>query len=243
MRCPSCSSGSGCVPEAAEPVASSINWADEQPLESTIEDAKVWRCSSCSSSFPSSDMPQDSEYACERLLPQVFGGDAEDAQRCAQRALELRRRVDLELGPTHWIGVLATFAWLQKCLTQLQSWDIIGFSEKDVQAGSAMVAKWLQDFAPLNSHQRLSALALTLRLASHLGGDMRRWGYDPSDPLQDGASKNAIHLLVQHGVSPATPDSSPSLAWDVHGGAGKNSVVPQASRRFMGVWKQQRADG
>merc|ERR1711964_22488 len=100
----------------------------------------------------------------------------------------------------------------QKCLVQLQSLDTIKFSEADVQAASTTVARWLKDCAPFNTHQRLSALALALRLSAHLGGDLANWGYDPSDPLHDGGSKNAMNLLDQHGVS--DPASQVSIAWD-----------------------------
>jgi hypothetical protein len=233
MRCPRCGESS-CLPQAREPEPSKIEWAGEQPVEIIIPDAKEWHCKACSGTIPASQMPGDLEQECEELLPGVFGGEPEEAHMYAQRALELRRRVAGSLGPSHWIFVLATFAWLQKCLTQLQSLNVIQFSDRDLQTASALIARWLRDCTPLNTHQRLSALALTLRLASQLGGDLQSWGYDPSDPLQDGSSKNAMNLLASHGVS--VPACVASAAWDHKSDSAELKHISEASPPYQGSW-------
>jgi hypothetical protein len=129
------------------------------------------------------------EAELNELVPRAMQGPAENADEDAAALVQLRNGAVAKLGNNHWATVLATFAWLQKSYVLLRRAPIVAFSEADLQGACSAVASWLQVAAAKNLEQRLSALFIALRLAENLGGGLRSWGYDPTDPLGSGVAR------------------------------------------------------
>eukprot|EP00927_Polykrikos_kofoidii_P070611 TRINITY_DN67025_c0_g1_i1.p1 TRINITY_DN67025_c0_g1~~TRINITY_DN67025_c0_g1_i1.p1 ORF type:complete len:538 (-),score=76.95 TRINITY_DN67025_c0_g1_i1:99-1646(-) len=197
MRCPRCS-GQNCVPVHDEQGSDlSADWFGDRPLRDLIHDATVWSCQTCNAICPSSEMPLFAEEELNRLVPQAMHWSVDTSAADVLKADQLRSRAAQTVGTMHWTWVLTTFAWLQKWLARLRAASVVEISDKRLQAGSAAIANWFRVCAPDCSEQRLSALFLSVRLASNLGGSIRDWGYEPEDPLgDDGASAKR---LAEHG--------------------------------------------
>jgi len=148
-----------------------------------IPDASTWKCAACNEICSSEVLPLRHEKQLAELVPQVMQGPAEDATADAVQLGNLRLKVAQVLGVNHWTWVLATFAWLQKCLIRLRTHNVISFNEASMHAASQAVVKWLQVAAPDNVEQRMSAVFIAARLARELGEGVRSWGYDPARPL------------------------------------------------------------
>mmetsp|Transcript_36126 Transcript_36126/g.59473 ORF Transcript_36126/g.59473 Transcript_36126/m.59473 type:complete len:474 (-) Transcript_36126:31-1452(-) len=194
MVCPKCGAPK-CMPAGEDCEATALEWSCERELAELFPEVSTWECGACGASFSGEDMPLAAEDHMTSLIPEVMQGPPQHALRDGQRASELRERAAAQLGCNHWIWMLATFAWLQKAFVQLQHNTVIDFSESDLRSASNAVARWFESCAPLNTEQRLSALALTLRLAKNIGGPLQAWGYSPEDPLGDGTG--AVKRLAQ----------------------------------------------
>lgn len=151
-------------------------------------------------------MPVAAEERLSRWVPEVMQGSPQQAHDDIEKALELRQRAASEVGKGNWTWMLASFAWLQKCLILLNSHTIIKFTERDVRQASAGIAGWFEEFAPMLFEQRMSALSLTLKLMQNLGGPLQEWGYNPEDPLGDGCPIKP--LAERLGLSQALEDSA-----------------------------------
>lgn len=201
MRCPACKSPQ-CMPVRDDSNAASADWAGDRALRELIPEAVTWHCAACNTESSSSEMPLQAEQELSNKVPDVLGGPPENASEDRHEAWELSDRASRELGPMHWTWMLATFAWLQKCLTELQRHPVIDFGEGELREASSAIARWFDACAPDNVEQRLSALCLAARLAQCYGTPLQLWGYDAKDPLGD--STEVAKKLAAIAMSPAS---------------------------------------
>lgn len=240
LLCPKCGAPQ-CIPCEA---TAAQQWSCERDLGELFPEATTWQCGACGGTFPSEDMPLEAEDYITSLIPEVMQGPPQHASRDGQRASELRERAAAQLGCNHWIWMLATFAWLQKALIQLQHNTVIDFSERDLRSASSAVARWFKSCAPLNTEQRLSALALTLRLARNIGGPLQAWGYSPDDPLGDGsgAVKRLAQKLGDPSLEALLTNASEECIEPVHvrpddvGKVASASTATATGKRYVAAW-------
>lgn len=244
MRCPMCNAAR-CVPTYMAPEGS--GWDGSRPLNDLVPEASRWRCLTCAATPTSSLMPLKIEEELVTMVPQVMQRDPAGAVNDAAAVDRLRRQASEALGKGHWTWVLATFAWLQKSFLIVCNSTIVPFNEKELQEGSAAVAKWFAEFATDSIEQRLSALFLATRLAHNLGGGLPLWGYDPADTLGR-TGQSVANRLEEHGWRLRGPNSD-EPSWspgDRHGGRRETewSAVPLrgSSRRRPGGWAPRNVD-
>merc|ERR1719350_770954 len=139
--------------------------------------------------------------------------------------------------------MLSAFTWLQKSLMILHTSTVVDFHEADLQEVSAKVAAWFQECTPKNVEQRLQGLHLAIKIARNYEGDLSQWGYNPSDPFNDGsgrlsevcAGELAASNDGQWILDAPEPDSPDSPVAGPGNGASKEG---RASRRpFSAVWE------
>eukprot|EP00439_Symbiodinium_sp_Y106_P039813 s542_g4.t2 len=196
LRCPRCSS------QRCEPIYEEQDWSRLSSAfarSAAVVDASRWRCGACGAVVAAAELPLEAEEELASLVPRYMQGPprmaAEDAPWptedlgiiCADTLSmengQLREKAAAVLGEGHWTWFLATFAWLQKCLVRLKTEAVVPFGEADLRAASAAAEKWLQNRATMCIEQRLCALFLAARLALQYGEGVRKWGYDPANPL------------------------------------------------------------
>lgn len=234
MRCPSCSLPQ-CLPVFSE---SGSSWSGERPLRETIVDASSWKCA-CGWEGPSAQLPVRDEEELGRLIPEAMQGSPEQASQDIRVLWKLRERSARTLGTQHWTWMLASFAWLQKCLVQLQNDTVFEHSEQELRRASTDVASWLAACAPDNTEQRLSALFITTRLAYNLGGGLQLWGYDRAQPL---GQVNALDRLAANGWKLVEdgvegPDELGASWGQATVRNGPATQPPKGAPKFCGMWR------
>jgi len=236
MICPKCGAAR-CIPvyEAGD---SGMNWKGDRPLRDLLPEAQRWLCTACNASSSSSDMPLQVEAELGRQVPQVMMRSPDAAAEDMHVAAKLQDKAARVLGTNHWCWVLATFAWLQKCLIQLQHSPVVQLSTRSLKQGCVAVAEWFEEQAPHNVEQRLSALCLAARCACHLGKNgLLEWGYNPADPLGDGSIR--VKQLEAGGWKLQGSDVHGPL--DSIGGAAPPICEPLpvalAGRRYCSAWQ------
>merc|ERR1712187_677222 len=143
-------------------------------------------------------MPLDYEEQFDDEVVRAMNWGPDTDASDTTRAVELRKAVAQTVGRSHWVYVLATFAWLQKWLMRVKHEASIAIREEELMSGSTHIAAWFQACAPDNMEQRLSALFLAARLAHNLGGGLPAWGYDPGDTLGK-TGRSVASRLEEHG--------------------------------------------
>ncbi|OLP86931.1 Histone-lysine N-methyltransferase SMYD3 [Symbiodinium microadriaticum] len=180
LRCPRCSS-QRCEPIYEDQDESRLSAAFAR--SAAVVDASRWRCGACGAVVAAAELPLEAEEELASLVPRHMQGPPRMAAEDAECLWQLREKAAAVLGEGHWTWFLATFAWLQKCLVRLKTETVVPFGEADLHAASAAAEKWLQNRATMCVEQRLCALFLAARLALHYGEGVRKWGYDPANPL------------------------------------------------------------
>jgi hypothetical protein len=208
--------------------ASELQFSCEKPVNMMVPEVRIWRCGACGAKSNTSQMPLAAEEKLARWVPEVMQGSPQQAQDDIEKALELRQRAASEVGKGNWTWMLASFAWLQKCLIILNTNTIIKFSERDVRQASVGIARWFEEFAPALFEQRMSALSLTLKLMQNLGGPLQDWGYNPEDPLGDGCPISP--LAERLGLSQALEESASMDAEETA------NVVKGTTRPYCAKW-------
>jgi len=223
MSCPRCKADGSCLPNYNLDVQS-INTGNAPP--SQIPDADTWSCSACSAKCRKDEMPLQAESSISEALCGAMSRGRQQFSGPVSKEVafywKIKRDAQHAVGSKHWITALATFAWLQQCLVQLKCDPVILHTEAQFQKGSRMFSKWLEENAPDNVEQRLSALFASVRLESDLGGGMAAFGYDLDDKL--GGSVSCRERLKEHGWD-ITPEGSMKLRNDEQPGDGAEMVT------------------
>eukprot|EP00933_Yihiella_yeosuensis_P036620 TRINITY_DN3038_c3_g5_i1.p1 TRINITY_DN3038_c3_g5~~TRINITY_DN3038_c3_g5_i1.p1 ORF type:complete len:494 (-),score=70.31 TRINITY_DN3038_c3_g5_i1:109-1590(-) len=227
LRCPRCTE-SRCMPSYGK------QDVDPSCPSTEVSDAPTWRCAACDATFSKADMPLEEEMKIAKLVPQTMQGPPERANSDAITLGRIRLRIGRLLGNNHWTWFLATFAWLQKCLVRLREDPVIGFNEAEMRTASTAVARWLEEFAPDNVEQRLSAFFIAARLARQLGEGVRAWGYDPAKPLGELEGLARIEKLGWRLTEDAVHGPSEYSSQD---SAPPSMSAGGSEPRFMASWR------
>jgi len=162
------------------------DWTTAIPLPSLIPDAEQWRCNSCGISVSAAKLPLEPEDQLCYLVPQVLEASPQESlyqlAEDRRRAGEVREFAFRVVSPMHWTWMLATFAWLQKCMIEIHC-RLLEFSTSELQQSCRDLLTWFEVCAPECIMQRLSAIRVVARLAVVLGDGLENWGCDVKDPF------------------------------------------------------------